>query len=387
MLSLADTLSFSFCKRSFFLGTILLFIIILSSFGIGETIWYMIQNNIEPTPKDFEKIAVTLYIGQTIGYSILFSYLYIRAKQSIYNLPPRFSSEFFIRVFLTFFCMSIITSLGLYFASPYIKNYTLNSFLPVILSHPNSPKFPWLQLILKTGLPMLSVALIVGYLWSSFYMAYIMHFNFQRFGYKLFQVLKHPLVYLQIVGLGLLFLILTYIPAFVVYWILQEFRNDIASSFILTSAGSGLPIIPLIIFAFIFGIPIVTFCFKTTTGRILTLLFTLLFFIIYGLVRIVIKQIGFHFVMSISIVPIIYLYIFFYLFCIIFVMTSIILPTGMIHLMVQGAFQVHKTFEPSVDKQPQIPNSTLTQLSAEETVLPPENEQNNSKSDNDDGWL
>ena len=70
MLSLPDALSFSFCKRSFFLGTVLLFAVILSLFGIGEALVYMMRHGTEFSKEGFEKIAIIIYVGQILGYSI-----------------------------------------------------------------------------------------------------------------------------------------------------------------------------------------------------------------------------------------------------------------------------------------------------------------------------
>lgn len=349
MLSLSDAISFSFCKRSFILGSILLFILVLSIFGLGELFLYMVQHNVIPNEQNFRPLGYVLYSFQLFGYAILFSYLFIRAKQDVYDLLPKFSGEFFIRVCLTFFALSVLSGVGIYYATPYIQKFIMNSTITLMMSYP----FPWNKFIFKILLPALGCSLLVGYLWSSVYMAYVMHFSFYKFGYKFLQVLKHPLIFLEIVCWGILFLIVTYLPVFAIYWILKNFGQDVMSSFTLSSAGSNTLPIPLILLSVVFGAPVTFICLKTETGRLTTLLFTLLYFMIYGLILFVYRQTEIPLInFSIPITAMIYVYIFFYLLCLLFIITSIILPTGLIHLMVQGTFHIHKSFEPEVDKHP-----------------------------------
>ena len=174
MLSLSNALSFSFCKRSFVLGTILLFIMILSIFGLGEVSWYMFQHNVVPSEQDFLPLAFVIYSLQILGYAVLFSYLFIRAKQDVYHQSSKFSSEFFIRVCLTFFALSIVSCIGLYLAMPYIQKLLANSMMTLAVIHP----FPWGKFTLQILLPILGYTLLIGYLWSAVYMAYVMYFNF-----------------------------------------------------------------------------------------------------------------------------------------------------------------------------------------------------------------
>lgn len=348
MLSLPDALSFSFCKRSFVLGTILLFVMLLSIFGLGEFFWYMYRHNIAMNEKDFLPWAFVLYSLQVLGYAILFSYLFIRAKQNVYNQSAKFSSEFFIRVCLTFFALSVISGVGLYLAMPYIQRFLMNSIISLGVFHP----FPWGKFILQILLPALGCTLLFGYLWSAVYMAYIMHFNFQRFGYKFLQVLKHPLIYLQILGWGILLILITFSPVFAL-----TFIGSMGQLFAYMMGASG-SILFYAVLALFAGSLIIAFIF-TKTGRLATLLFTLFYFSIFALIWIVLKQNGLPF--NFSAIPVktfLYLYLFCFILCSMIVMMTIILPTGLIHLMTQGAFQIHKTFEPTVDKQNQIPAET-----------------------------
>jgi hypothetical protein len=49
MLSISQTLSFSFCKRTIILGSALLFFLILGCFGLTEFSIFMTEQNVKPT--------------------------------------------------------------------------------------------------------------------------------------------------------------------------------------------------------------------------------------------------------------------------------------------------------------------------------------------------
>jgi len=366
MLSLSDTLSFSFCKRSVVLGAILLFAVILSIFGLGELVWYSISHDVQPNPENFKPIVFGMYMFQILGYSILFSYLYIRAKQDIYSLTHKFSGEFFIRVFLTFFCISVLTSVGLYFSMPYIQKFLTESTIFLLISK----TFPWQKFIFNMLLPALGILLFVGYLLSAVYMAYVMHFNFQRFFYKFLKVLTHPVIYLQIVGFSVLFVFAISLPILGLYLVMKSFSSqDVLMSFSSCIMGQ-MASTSLIVYSVVFGAPIAIFCLLSKSGRMAFLLFTLLYMFVCVLFWIAYKQSGIPFVFSIPVSAVLYTYLFFFIFCLMFVLSGIILPTGLIHLMVQGAFLVHKTFEPGIASQ------SLTSSTS-----------NEERPKKDDGWL
>lgn len=365
MLSISQTLSFSFCKRTIILGSALLFFLILGCFGLIEFTIFMTEQNVKPTLSLFTKISTIILILQTLLYTFLFSYLSIRAKSDVYNLPNRFSSEFFTRIFVTFFLFQALIIILGFLLRPYIQSYVFNFVAPKIIANPHSQgTIIFLNLIL----PIIGFILIQGYIISMLYMSYIMNFNFNRFFFKIIQCIKRPLIFLQIVIWGILFLIITFLPILGLYIVLKTFSaHDFVMSFANCILGRQSST-ALWLFILFIGGPVAVICIKTSAGKLMTVLFSLLYLLILGLGWCLIKQMGIPTEMiSIPTSALLYLFFFFFIFCLMFVLTSIALPTGYIHLLVQGAFHVHKTFNPTIEK----PDPT-------EPELPPQK---------DDGWL
>ena len=371
MLSVSKTLSFAFCKRSIILGCCLLFMTILGIFSFSEFLLFIIEKNLDVKkilPSNIKlTVFITHFIIQAVFYIPLFTFLSIRAKSDIYDFSNKFSSEFFMRIFTTFLLFYAIMMIAGYFLIPHIANYLNNNMMSVFFKYPNGPYF-W-PLFLRVFLPIIGIFLIWLYIVSTLYMAYVINFNLNRFVFKVIQCIKHPLIFLQIIGFSILFFLIVFLPAIALHFISKTLFSgqDLAMAFANCIMGqqSRLGLWLLIIFI---GGPVAVICAKTKSGRLMAVLFGLLYLIILGLVWVLIKQMGLptEFI-SIPISALLYLFFFFFIFCLMFILTSIVWPSGYIYLLVQGAFHVHKTFNPTIEKK------ELT-----EPELPPQK---------DDGWL
>ena len=186
MLSLLKTFPFAFNKRSFIIGFIILFFGTFFVFGEFCWVFHLAKENIQPTREHTQLLSIIAYLIKLIGYSILFSYVFIKAKQDAYNLPKTNpSSEFLIRVFLTIFCVQLLTDILLILSGYVFVQHYMNA----IYSNPNiiiDKSF----IIKHLVFPFVLLFIPISYILCHFWIPYLMNFNFSRFGYKLIQTFK-----------------------------------------------------------------------------------------------------------------------------------------------------------------------------------------------------
>ena len=355
MVSFGNALVFAFNKRGLIIGSILLFLTLLLMAMLGYTLYKLgpeyiqvLQNISAETARN---IGYFLYALKTFFYSILFAYFFILAKKEVYNQSDRFSGEFFCKVLVTIFAFKLISDLILYASSDFIKGWVLERIMAIAL-HPTTFE------ITKTVVIALGVSMLFSFCVSAIYMAYLMHFNFSSFLYKLKYTFSSPLTFLKMMGLFILFILLSMVPVIGLYFVLGSFdAQTVAMAFASCMMGRGASA-ALLFYAIFVGTPIALFCIGTVSGRIFGCCITLFYFVLYGILRLMGMP-------SFPFSALLYLYVFFFLVNLLYVIGTIIYPAFWIHLMAQGTLEVNRKFEP------------LAGLSKEEKLLT-ENSNNES---------
>ena len=326
MVSFGNALVFAFNKRSFIIGSILLFLTLLLVTMLGYTLYKL-------STETARNIGYFLYALKTFFYSILFAYFFILAKKEVYSQSDRFSSEFFCKVLVTIFAFKLIVDLILYANAGVIKGWVLERIIAIAL-HPTAFE------ITKTITIALGVSMLFGFCVSSIYMAYLMHFNFSSFLYKLKYTFSSPLTFLKMVGLFILFVLLSMAPIIGLYFVLGSFdAQTVAMAFASCMMGGGASM-ALLFYAIFVGVPIAIFCIGTVSGRIFGCCITLFYFILYGILRLIGMP-------AFPISALLYLYVFFFILNLLYIIGTVVYPAFWIHLMAQGTLEINRKFDPS----------------------------------------
>lgn len=350
MISFGNALSFAFSKKSFIVGSILLFLTILLMFILGYTFYRLGPDYVQRLGniplKTWENIGYTLYGAKAFFFSILWAYFYILAKKSVYNQSMQFSKEFFWKVVAVIFSFSVLSSIVMYTGSQAFVKWVIPFFItkqPTILN---------VVLFVST---LVFSFLGMFYCITSVYMAYLMHFNFSQFFFKLKYTFSNPITFFKIVGLFVAFIMLSFIPIIGLYFVLGSFdARTVVMSFLSCIMGTGAST-SLFIYTILIGIPIAIFCINTKGGRIFGLCVTLWYFILYGVIRL----------MGMPAFPmpaLFYLYAFFFIFTLLYVIFTIVYPCFFIHLLSQGALEINRKFMPTVglsDEEKMLLNSSV----------------------------
>ncbi len=338
MISFARAASFAFSRRSFIIGSSLLFLTLFLIMTLTYTLYRLgpeyLQGLDHLSAATWGKIGYTFYVIKSLFYSVLFSYLFILAKKEVYNQSTRFSSEFFYKVLAAIFAFGLIIDLVLYAGSDYAVNWIASKAIQIAQN-------PTKLEVIKAIVTALFFIALVAYIVVAFYMAYLMHFNFSQFSFKLRHAFSSPLTFLKMVGLFILFILLSMIPIVGLYFVMGSFdARSVVMTFMPCIMGTTSSM-ALVFYTILIGLPLGIFCTTTTGGRIFGACVTLWYFILYGFLRFVGMP-------ALPISALLYIYVFFFLINLLYITFTIIYPSFWINLLAQGALEVNQKFDPSV---------------------------------------
>ena len=338
MISFGKSASFAFSKRSFIIGSVLLFLtlllVIIATYTLhklGPAYSHMLKNISDDT---WYKIGYILYGLKVLCSSVLFTYFFILAKKLVYNQSTRFSGEFFGKVLLVIFSFRLLVDLCLYeFAVPLRRWLQQKIFM--IAVHPDP------VLIIKSILMGFGISILISYCIAAFYMSYLIHFNFSRFFFKLRYALSSPLTFFKMMGWSLLFILLSLVPIIAFRFVLGSFSaRDVMMTFLPCFMGTSASL-GLLFYTILVGLPIAIFCCTTTGGRILGLSVTLWYFILYGVLRMMGMP-------AIPVSAVLYVYVFFFIINLLYVTFFVVYPAFFIHMLAQGTLEINQKFDSSI---------------------------------------
>ena len=352
MISFSSAMSFAFGKRSFIIGSILLFITLLLMFCLGYPLfvnseYFEVLNKI--SSDQWQKIKYVLYAIKTFFYAFLFTYFLILAKRLVYNQSTRFSGEFFAKVLTVSFLLPVVFDIILY--ATYFPILNWSKFKKALTGGSQI-----IQEISKT-FGMMSVMMLFVYVMMAIYMAYAMHFNFSDFIYKLKRTFSSVLTLLKIIGMIVLFLVLCILPFVAFYYVINGstfwFKfglcHGLASyslhvvkaihRFLISMSCLRSLISEVFFYIVLVEIPMIVFCIATVRGRIVGICLTAFYLASYGLLRLLGMPLW-------QVSTMIYLYFCFFFYGFLFIIFTVICPSFFVHLLAQGALEINRKFNP-----------------------------------------
>lgn len=350
MISFTKAVSFAFNKRSFIIGSVLLFLTFMAFLICGYAAYKYELNILQLNWDSMMAIVIALYIIKSIFWAGLTAYFLILAKKEVYNQPRPFSKEFFVKVSLELFVFSFIFSCMSYMCGGYVRNWFIQKITYI-------QQYSDLTEGIKVAVISLLGVLLILHCINSFYMAWVMNFNFSNFIVKLKTAFMSFMTTLKMIGWAILFSVLSLLPiiALLLLCSLRAFVMEFASFFMGATASMSASM-SLFLYALFMGVIIFIFCIATKGGRIFGVCVSLCYLILYGIFRL----------MGLPEFPfsvLLYIYVFFVILTLLFVIFSIVYPCFWLHLLAQGALEANRKFEPSVglSDEEKLSNTNSTQ--------------------------